>query len=253
VRYLLGFALFTAILSPEFGHAGDTEYFRHIIFDNSLTPETYFYSYAQASGSSSIEQKDNRLPVENGNFVSPPNALRLHWRSQADGGWEAEVRLLNFRYRYPELSGRNLYFWLYSAQPIAADDLPRIMLSTTREGLQVAEFPGSFSDPVPVGKYCGDLPAARWVQVKIALSEFRTASIYDFRPQFVQNVIFLQGRADNVEHTALVDELRFDDDAGSLRETSPQLSAPKNVTAAGYDRHVEVRWSQSTIRDWIDM
>jgi hypothetical protein len=242
VRSLLGFALFTAILFPEFGHAGDTEYFRHILFDNSLTPDTYFYSYAQASGSSSIEQKDHRLPVEGGNFMSPPNALRLHWRSQADGGWEAEVRLLNFRYRFPELSGRNLYLWLYSAQPIAADDLPRIMLSTTREGLQVAEFPGSFSDPVPVGKYCGDLPAARWVQVKIPLSEFRTASIYEFRPQFVQNLIFLQGRADNLEHTVLVDEIRFDDDADSLGQAPSPLSAPNNVTAAGYDRHVEVRW-----------
>jgi len=48
------------------------------------------------------------LPIEYENFVTPPNALRLHWQSQADGGWEAEVRVLNFRYRFPELSGRNL-------------------------------------------------------------------------------------------------------------------------------------------------
>jgi exo beta-1,2-glucooligosaccharide sophorohydrolase (non-reducing end) len=242
VRTLLRVALFVAICCPGFVHAGDTEYFRHIIFDNSLTPDSYFYSYGQASGSSSIELKDNRLPVENGNFVSPPNALRLHWRSQADGGWEAEVRLVNFRYRFPELSGRNLYLWMYSPQAIAADDLPRIMLSTTREGLQVAEFPGSFSDPLSLGKYCGNLAAARWAQVKIPLSEFRTASIYEFRPQFVQNIIFLQGPADKVEHTVLVDEIRFDDDAGSMAEPSAQLLVPKKVSAVGYDRHVEVRW-----------
>ena len=242
MRFPATLVLFLTILCPSFVHAGDTEYFRHIIFDNSLTPDTYFYSYGQASGSSSIEQKDGRLPVDAETFVSPPNALRLRWQSQANGGWEAEVRLLNFRYRFPELSGKNLYLWLYSVKPVAATDLPRMMLSTTREGLQVAEFPGSFSDPLPLGKFCGDLPAARWVQVRIALSEFRTASIYEFRPQFVQNVIFLQGRADGAEHTLLVDEIRFDDDAGSVAASAAQLPAPKNVSAVGYDRHVEVRW-----------
>jgi hypothetical protein len=35
------------------------------------------------------------------------------------------------------------------------------MLSTSREGLQGAEFPGSFSDPLRLGKFAGDLPAAR--------------------------------------------------------------------------------------------
>ena len=44
-----------ALLSPVFVHAGDTDYYRHIIFDNSLTPDNYFYSYGQASGGSSIE------------------------------------------------------------------------------------------------------------------------------------------------------------------------------------------------------
>jgi len=60
--------------------------------------------------------------------------------------------------------------WCHSPQAIAADDLPRIMLSTSREGLQGAEFPGSFSDPLRLGKFAGDLSAARWVQVRIPLS-----------------------------------------------------------------------------------
>ena len=234
--------LFTGVFCPAFLYGGDTVYFRHIIFDNSITPDSYFYSYGRASGRSSIEQKDDKLPVQSENFVTPPNALRLHWQSQADGGWEAEVRVLNFRYRFPELSGSNLYLWLFSPKAIAADDLPHIMLSTTREGLQVAEFPGSFSDPLPLGKFSGDIPSARWVQIRIPLSEFRTASIYEFRPQFVQDVIFLQARPDGVDHTLLLDEIRFDDDAGNDSGASTSLPAPKNVTALGYDRHVEVRW-----------
>ena len=235
-------SMLALLLLPTFLHSGDTEYYRHIVFDNSLPADNYFYSYGQASAPSSIEQKDGRLPVETRWFVTPPNGLRLTWQSAESGGWEAEVRLVNFRYRFPELSGHNLYLWCYSPQAIAADDLPRIMLSTTREGLQVAEFPGSFSDALPLGKFAGDLPAARWVQVRIPLSEFRSASIYEFHPSLVQNVLFFQGRADGVPHTLILDEIRFDDDADSLAGPAGSLSAPQNVKAIGYDRHVEVLW-----------
>ncbi len=36
----------------------DTEYYRHVVFDNSLTPDIYFYSSAMANGASFIEQTD---------------------------------------------------------------------------------------------------------------------------------------------------------------------------------------------------
>ena len=242
MKFSLVLSIAAGLLFPAVLYGGDTEYYRHIVFDNSLTSDDYFYSYAQASAPSSIEQKGGRLPVESDKFVTAPNALRLHWTSQAPGGWEAEVRVVNFRYRFPEFSGRNLYFWCYSPQAIAADDLPGIMLSTTREGLQVAEFPGSFSDPLPLGKFAGNLPAGRWVQIRIPLSEFHTGSIYEFRPRFVQNVLFLQGRADGASHTLIIDEIRFEDDADSDATAHASLPTPQKVSAVGYDRHVDVRW-----------
>jgi exo beta-1,2-glucooligosaccharide sophorohydrolase (non-reducing end) len=216
-----------------------TEYYRHSIFDNSLTPDLYFYSWAQASGTSFIDQKNWRLPVETKTFFTPPNALRLEWQSQQGGGWEAEVRVNSFRYRFPGFAGNTLYIWCFAPHAIAADDLPRIMLSTTREGLQVAEFPpASFSEPVPLGKFAGDLPAGGWIRIRIPLNEFHTASIYDFQPEYVQDVIFLQGKSDGVRHTLLVDEVAIDNDAASAKGTP----APQNVHATGYDRHIEVRW-----------
>ena len=72
---------------------GNTEYYRHVVFDNSLTPDSYFYSNGMANGSSFLALKDGRLPVETKTFLTPPNALRLEWQSQAGGGWEAEVRV----------------------------------------------------------------------------------------------------------------------------------------------------------------
>ena len=223
---------------------GSSDYYRHVVFDNSLTPNTYFNSWGMANGASFLEVKDWRLPVETKTFLPPPNALRLQWQSQTGGGWEAEVRLDNFRNRFPELLGHNLYFWCFSPQPIAADDLPMLVLSNMRSGLQVAEFPASFTEPLPLGKFAGDIPAGRWVQVRIPLQDFRTGSIYEFHPEHLVNVIFHQGRADGVRHTLIIDEVRVDDDPPASEASS--LPTPQNVRAVGYDRHVEVRWDGVT-------
>lgn len=224
-------------LCSSVAHA-NTEYYRHVIFDNSITPDAYFYSAAIANGSSFIENSNSGLPVETKIFRTPPNALRLHWRSEKDGGWEAQVRVINFRNRFPEFSGHNLYFWCFAPERIAGADLPQIVLSTAREGLQVAEFPASFTQPLSFANVVGDLPAGRWVRVRVPLTQFHSASIYDFRPQNLQNVVFHQGGADGAEHTLIVDEFQIDDDP----VPGPVLSAPQNVRAVGYDRHVEVSW-----------
>lgn len=215
-----------------------SDYYHHVIFDNSLTSDSYFYSTGQASGQSFLEQQSGRLPVETKIFLTPPNAIRLQWQSAPEGGWLAQISTVNFRNRFPELSGHNLYFWIFSPQPISAADMPQIVLSDAREGLQIAQFPGSFTEPLDLGKYTGDVPAGRWVKVRIPLSDCRTASVYPFKPEYVQAVIFHQGRADNVSHTLIVDEIRIADDPVG----STTLPAPSNVRAVGYDRHVEIEW-----------
>jgi len=222
------------------GSARAADYYRHVIFDNSLTTDAYFNSRGTANGASYLEVMNGRLPVETATFVTPPNALRLQWESKSDGGWEAEVRVDEFRNRYPELSGHDLYLWLYAPSAIAAGDLPQILLSDGAQGLQVAELPASFTAPLPLGKYAGDLPAGRWVEVRIPLSDFSTASIYPFRPEFLADVVFHQGRPDGVRHTLIIDEIRVADDAGA--EKSPAPGTPQHVRATGYDRHVVVRW-----------
>jgi len=219
---------------------GNTDYYRHQYFDNSLTPGTYFYSSGHASAPSSVGLIHGKLPVEDKVFLTPPNALRLEWQSKDGGGWEAEVELLNLRNRFPGMSGSNLYFWLYAPQAIAAGDLPDITLSSTGEGLQVAQFPAAFSRPLALGKFAGDIPAGHWTRVRIPLSEFMTGSIYEFHPDEVQNIIFSQAKVDGARHVLILDEIRTDDEAAASGTTSPP--APSGVQAIGYDRHVEVRW-----------
>ena len=216
-----------------------TDYYQHVVFDNSLTSDAYFYSRGMANGSSYLEIKGSRLPVETTNFLTPPNAVRLQWQSQSGGGWEAEIHVNNSRNRRPGFQGHNLYFWCYAPEAIAADDFPMLVLSQTYQGLQVAEFPAAFSAPLSVGKYTGNIPAGKWMQIKIPLAEFHTASIYDFHPEFLQNVVFHQGRADNVRHTLIIDEVRIGDDSQGASGTLP---APQNLKATGYDRHADMQW-----------
>src|SRR6478735_5219903 len=218
---------------------GQTEYYRHSVFDNSIERDFYYYSFAQATAPSTLEGKNSRLPVDSLHFLSPPNALRIHWQSMPGGGWDAEVHLDNFRNRSPGLSGRTLYFWIYSPTAISAADLPNLMLSQAREGLQVATFPGSFTAPEALGRFIGDLPADRWVQVRVPMTTLRSASVYPFIPEQLQSVVFLQGRADGAEHTLLVDQVHVGDEPAS---SGNSLAAPVRVTAKGYERHVVVEW-----------
>jgi len=241
-----------ALLLPSLVTA-QTAYYRHAFFDNSLQRDYYFNSSAVATAPSTLEAQNWRLPVETKNFLSPPNALRLHWRSAPGGGWDAEIHLVNFRNRVPELTGRNLYLWLFAPQGIAAADLPNFVLSDAREGLQVATFPGSFTAAEPLGKYAGDLPAGQWVQVRIPMAALRTASVYAFDPAHLQSVIFHQGRADDAEHTLIVDQVRVDAASPpgplSRRERGNGPKTPLHVSAQGYDRHVVVQWQSTDTPD----
>ncbi len=216
-----------------------TEYYRHVVFDNSLTSDAYFFSQGLANGGSALELKDGHLPVDTKNFLTPPNAIRLNWQSQHGGGWEAEVHVNEFRNRFPTFEGRNLYFWCFAPKAIAAKDLPVLVLSNTIQGLHVAEFPGAFTEPLELGKFTGDIPAGRWIQVRIPLTSFHESSIYEFESRYLRSLVFHQGSSDGEPHVLVIDEIRLGDD---LPKSASALPSPENARAIGYDRHVELRW-----------
>ena len=220
-----------------------TAYYRHVVFDNSLAHDLYVFSTATAVSPSTLENIDSRLPVDTAHFRTPPNALRLAWNSRVGGAWDAEIHLMNFPNRYPEMDGRILKFWIWSEQPIAAADLPNIQLSDAVNGLQVATMPGSFTSPVPLTGYVGrDLPAQTWVQVQIPMDTLASQSVYRFHPERLQSVIFSQGRADGVEHRLIIDDVRVDNTDSNAPADRAILTTPTNLVAKGYDRHITLSW-----------
>ena len=92
-------------------------------------------------------------------------------------------------------------------------------------------------------KFTGNIPARQWVPIRIPLTEFRTASIYEFRPREIQNITFQQTSVDAVPRTVILDEIRIDNDAP--KDVKPLL-APRDLRAVGYDRHVDLTWQPIT-------
>lgn len=237
----LGLCLLLAGLCLARPAAAQSDYYRHVFFDNSQQLSLYWQSSGSATAPSDLESAGDRLPVESTVFRTPPNAIRIEWQSAPGGSWDAQIQLVNFPNRYPELSGGTLYFWLYSPEPIAAADLPGVVLSDARGGLQVATFPGSFTVEEPLASYTGDIPAGRWVQVRIPLAKLRSASVYPFHPGRLQSVIFHQRRADGAKHVLIVDDIRVDDEPAA-GVAAAALPVPDSVSAKGYDRHIDVQW-----------
>jgi hypothetical protein len=82
-------AAFVVALPPPGLAQGQSDYDRHVFFDNSLTPGRYFHSAGKLAEPSVLLLSRGRLPVDTLTFFTPPNALRMEWRSADGGEWSA--------------------------------------------------------------------------------------------------------------------------------------------------------------------
>lgn len=213
-----------------FAQAG---YLNHVIFANSITADNDFYTGGKSVSPSSIEAVDGRLPVETSTFVSPPNALRIHWKSAQGGSWDAEIRAISYDNVPTNFVGSTLAFWCYAPEPIAQADLPQVELLDS-------EF--QFTSAVSLGRYIHSLAARHWVQVRIPLADFVTESVHPFEARKLHSIFFLQGRADGRAHVLIVDEIRIDANREAFPGKRAALAAPRNLEARGYERHVDLQW-----------
>ena len=224
-------ALMLLILIPSAVPArADQNYSQQVFFENSLSPENYFYSSGQASPPSKLTIVDGKLPLDSATFISGPNALKLEWQSTPNGGWTADLKLYQWRDRTVFFPGAKLFFWLYCAGGMVAADLPHLALRDTG---------GHFTSPLPLGTYAHDLKPGTWTRIGIPLAAFRTASVNAFEPHQTNTLILVQGIADAKPHTLLLDDIRIENDAPAKQALLP---APKGLQARGYERHIDITW-----------
>jgi exo beta-1,2-glucooligosaccharide sophorohydrolase (non-reducing end) len=223
--------------------AGATEpYYSHVLFDNSLTSDQYFYSTASAANTSKLQNVGWKLPVETKIFHSAPNAIRVDWQSGPNGGWSAEIIRPGIRNVAAYYAGDTLSFWCYAEEAIGAEDLPQIQLTDALDHNGIALSSDGFSAPLKMAAYAKGVPAKKWVRVEIPLRDFKPMAFHGFQAQELRSIIFFQDASDAKPHSFVVDDIKVDADSPKFSA----VAAPKNLQAKGYDRHVDVSWDAQT-------
>jgi hypothetical protein len=232
LRLLLRFALvLPATLFAQ------SSYYEHVVFDNSLADGSFYYSSAAATIPSKLETSKDKVPIDTAHFVSPPNALRVKWTSQTGGDWSVEIHA-RVRYGMPEMVGNSLWFWVYSETELPASESPLIYLR---------DSDGQGTPSIRMLR--GGLPAQKWVHVCLPFDSLKgqveNTREDSFDSRHLAGIGIVQGLDDGNEHTLYIDDIQVRDEP-LASATKP--STPANLSAKGYDRHVELSWQPSDSR-----
>src|ERR1700722_9215594 len=138
----------------------------HVVFDNSASVAGHEASYSYLVPPSTLETMDGKFPVDSRHFVSPPNGLRLKWRSATGGDWKMTLKLRRRRARPHDFRGDSLTFWCFSESDITAADSPLIYLQDSAENGTPA---------VKLVEGDNQIAAGKWVQVKLSFASFSLA------------------------------------------------------------------------------
>jgi len=218
-------------------------YDQHVLFANAPADGGYANSEANAILPSTLEQTNGRLPVDSGRFASPPNALRLHWKSAPGGDWHATLRAGGRDWRKFAMLGDTLAFWCLADTEITAANSPR---------LYVQDGAGQGSTAVTLVQGAERIPAGQWVRVKLRLSG--NNSLYNgvgdptFSFRDTVSVTFMQGLDDGAEHTLRLDDFMIID---STAQDSTPPPAPAGISVRGYERHCDLTWRRSAAADLL--
>ncbi|MDP9159186.1 MAG: hypothetical protein M3O09_03025 [Acidobacteriota bacterium] len=209
----------------------------HTAFDNSLSAHSFYYSKGSFSSPSDLELIDGKIPIDETHSVSPPNSLRLQWRSQSGGDWIVSLKV-KARYGIADFSGPSLFFWCYSETELTAEQSPLIYLKDINdEGTPTIRLLGKLEK----------IPARTWIRVKLPFNSFvgpvKGTEPPKFDPNHIALITILQGLDDGKQHTLYVDEITIGDDAGPSYGVP---TVPSGLSAKGYDRHIDLRWTANT-------
>ncbi|MGH8020332.1 MAG: glucoamylase family protein, partial [Opitutaceae bacterium] len=178
-----------------------------------------------------------RFPTTTDRFKSPPNALKLQWKSAQGGDWRMELRDPGRDWRDFELQGDTLAFWCFSETEITEANSPRVFMQ------DIDDF-GTPSLTLVTGD--AHIPAGRWVEIRLPFGVTVPATRSTRDPVFelrnAVSVTFTQGLDDGGEHTLYIDDLRIIY-GGHLDDDAP--AAPAALEARGFERHIDISWQPS--------
>ncbi|HEY0947554.1 MAG TPA: glucoamylase family protein [Opitutaceae bacterium] len=210
-------------------------YDRHVFFANSPSDNGHDYSESYVVAPSMLDVSQGKFPVDAAHYVSPPNGLRLKWKSAPGGDWRMTLEIPRRYARKFKFEGDAFTFWVYADFEVTAANSPRVFMQDPREKGTAAVTLVQGSDRIPAGK---------WTLVTLPFAAFRSSMYHgtddlQFEPSDLVSVSFMQGLDDNREHTLYLDDFQV---RNALTEDRTAPAMPGEVQVRGRDRHIDVSW-----------
>ncbi len=234
---VLKFFILTLTFLPLLMTAQSWDYDKHVFFDNSITDRSYFYSEGSFTAPSVLALVNNKLPVETKHFFTPPNTLRLEWKSAEGGTWSAAVLIGKWRNRDIDFIGDTLSFWCYAEHEISGRALPLIALEDMLKRR---------TKQIPLNDFVNALQERKWTRISIPLVALQSHgdSVNVHR---LKAIHFSQNKADGTAHTVYLDQIKIDDHDAAQNAEPPK--APFNLIAEAYALHVDLQWQSDKSND----
>lgn len=207
----------------------------HLLFGNSLAGLSLYDSAGSCVPPSRLELVGARAPVDASAWVSPPNCIRLAWRSSPGGDWRLALNAPDRYGRHAELAGDTLALWCRSSEGLSAAEAPLIA---------VRDAAGFTTTPIPLLPDGADLAPGLWTRLKMPLASFTNLfggvdnAHLDLRR--IASVQFVQRFGDNRPHTLLLDDLEILNDGD---DAPARLAAPTDLRVRAYERHADLSWT----------
>ena len=235
----------TAVLITAAAQA-DTFYDRHVVFDNgpAVAGGSYFRSAGMVVAPSTLEMINEKFPVDTNHFMSPPNSLRLKWKSATGGEWRMKL-FAPKSYEHParEFEGDTISFWCFSETEMSPEESPRFAL------LDRADIG---TPTISLLANHGRLPAGKWVRISIPFASFKSlfqrTEDLKFDSRKLACLFLTQGLDDGKEHTLYLDDVQIHN--GERGDRAPPR-APGGLAVKGAERHFDLTWSNQPAGDLL--
>jgi hypothetical protein len=207
---------------------------RHVFFENGAAGNSYYSSETAVVGPSELEVTGGKLPVDSSHFKSPPNSLRLKWKSMAGGDWHVTIKAPDRYVRDPRFDGDTLSLWCYSEKGLAPRDAPRIF---------VQDASGAGVPTINLLADHGPLAAHKWTEVRLPFSKFagRYGGTDDskFDSRRLASITFVQNLDDGSEHILYIDDVSVVDSQPTEHRIP---SIPSQLKVEAQDSHMGLSW-----------
>ena len=216
---------------------------QHVVFENSAADNGYFHSTGSVVAPSELDLTGDRFPITNEHFVSPPNALRLCWKSVTGANWQMTLQVPERYAVKNEFIGDTLSMWCYAEEELLETAAPRIWISDSDGGSLPSISLLSGRDR---------LPPKQWIRLDFPLEVFQgsygNTRPTDFDAQKLSKIVFVQGLDDGAKHVLVIDDVRITE---STQKDLEAPAAPEGLTAEGQDSHVNLSWHSNEESDLL--